>query len=437
MSNPVCARREAYLDRRLSRAEAIAFEAHLASCPECGPLVTAWRQTGQRLDHWAAPFDGEPTPHQLRAFRAKLEAPPRRVAWLVPVVSLAAVVVLGLITWKVLAPPPVDTPSGEWAVTFDDGHQVSSADGVAALGSETRDQRVRVGPDSLTVVKATRLELIEKSTRRTRLRLTQGSVAAQVEPGHAGRSFIIESAPFRLTVVGTEFVARRVGDTFGVTTLEGLVRVERLAGEGVVETRLVPAGATVELVEVAAPSDTEVPVALDAGSSEPLVAPRRAVAGPTARELAAWRTRAARGQCAEVIEEADEALKRSPKNVGVLRVLADCHRKQGDSQTAIAMYKKVIGLASGNDAGEAMLLAVALLEDEHGDAATVLDLTASLGSMRGLSAALAGPLHIRRARALKVTGRLAEARAEVEWVLSRYPGTPAAADAQRLKSDLR
>ncbi len=408
VSGPLCAQRESYLDRRLGAAETAAFEAHVRSCPECGPVLNAWRSTGQRLEQWAAPFAGEPTADQLRAFRSKLEVPARRPTWVMGAVSLAAVLVLGLVAWKVMAARPTPGPvvaEGEWPVQLQTGEVLTSV----ALGSAEHDQRIQIGPDGLDVMKATQLEVLEKSTKRTRLRLTQGTVKAQVEPGHVGRSFIIESPPFRLTVVGTEFEARRLSDTFRVVTSVGVVRVERLGGDGTaLQTKLVPAGETVELIESGA---------LDSGQGDDdstPTGPKRAP-GPTAKDLAAWRQRAARGECAEVTGEVEEVLKGAPWSVGGLRLLADCHRKLGDSQAAIAAYKKVIKVASGDEAGEAMLLAVALLEDEHGDAKTVLELTASVGSMRGLSSSVSGPLHMRRARALKVTGRIAEPGVRSSW----------------------
>lgn len=417
MSTAPCEQLDLYLDGQLPEEARPAFEAHLALCATCGPAFASWQRHGERLEAWASPFAGAPSAQQLRAFRARLEAP-SSAAWFRALIvggALAVTAALLFVLTRSSAPTEWEISGGEVAFR-------------TTLGSPDAPQRYRIGPDELDLAPTTEVKVVEKGPQRTRLTLTHGVLTARVEPGRQGREFVVDSPPYRVTVVGTVFEVRRVSDTFRVATSKGLVRVDRLGPGGVVlSSKLVPAGEVFEAddddVQTAMPFDAGLPSA-----PKPRLEPK-----PSAGSLLAWRRRAARGECEAVYEETGRALKTSPSHVGMLRVHADCARKLGLAAAAVDAYRKVIAHSSGAEAAEARLLAAGLLQEELHDARGVLEVTKST---RGAPPAVAGALHVRRARAFLALGLKAEARAEVEVTLERYGATPAAADALRLKTQL-
>ena len=427
-----CEQLAAYLDGTLAAAARSAFEAHLAGCVACTREVESWAQIGAKLDRWAAPFAGAPTAEALRAFRARIDQPERSYwprLWLGGGALTAVALAVAVVVWRgSLSPGP-----SEWPVQAQVDGQLRPVANLSSLGSDDAAQRFRIGPDDIDLARSARVEVVEKKVKRTRLKLIEGVLTAHIEPGHAGREFIIDSAPFRVTVVGTVFEVRRRPHTFHVATSSGLVKVERLAPTGeLLESTLVAAGSEVDLSELAEPSDSSVEVEAEVEAVKP-VAQRHVGRGPSQRELLGWRARAARGECGAVIEETKVAIAAAPSDVGTLRVQADCARKLGDSAAAVEAYRRVIASASGVEAAEAMLLAAALLQDELGDEKGVVDLTKVI---RKTPAPVAGALHVRRARALKALGRFTESLREIEITLSQFGSTPAAADALRLKTEL-
>ena len=437
----LCAQLDAYLDATLPALQRSAFEAHLSSCATCAPRGAAWHKTARRLEQWAAPFAAEPSAELLRTLRLRSAAQferPARARW-VSVVAVAAAVVAvfagASVALRYQARRSL-SHDGEWAVKLHEGATSMPGDGLIELGSNAGPREVDIGPDRIVVARASKLDLLEKRTSRTVLRLARGTVKSHIEPGHAGRQFIIESAPFRVTVVGTVFETRRTESALQVATEIGMVLVERLTSDGrPLESKLVAPGETVDWAD-SAPDAGHESDPTDAGPETTqapmlLARPHRA---PSAKELSGWRKRAARGQCEQVLRETEKALAGAPNHVGSLRVQADCERKLGHVDLALAAYRKVIRLSSGAEAGEAMLIAASLLQDERGDHEAVLELTQKVGAMRSLPPEVAGALRVRRANALRLTGHLAESRAELDLVIKRYPGTPRAADAQRSPS---
>lgn len=432
MTSP-CEQLQASLDGTPSAEARAAFEAHLPGCAACTAEVEAWAKTGASLEAWAAPFAGPPTADALRTFRARIDQPERSFwprLWVGGGALTAVALAVGVVVWRAAATPE---PT-EWPVEAQVEGQLRPVANLSALGSDDAALRVRIGPDDLDLARSARVEVVEKKRTRTRLKLIEGVLTAHIEPGHAGREFIIDSAPFRVTVVGTVFEVRRRSHAFHVATSSGLVKVERLSPAGeLLESTMVAAGNEVELSELPEPADASVEAgAVDEEPVKP-VTPGHLARGPSQRELLRWRARAARGECAAVIAETKVALAAAPSEVGTLRVQADCARKLGDVPAAVEAYRRVIASASGAEAAEAMLLAAALLQDELGDAQGVVDLTKTI---RKTPAPVAGALHVRRARALKVLGRTPEALREVELTLSQFGSTPAAADALRLKTEL-
>jgi hypothetical protein len=350
-------------------------------------------------------------------------------------VALGAVAaaVLAVVAWRWVG--PVRGTAEQWPVRIDGATIVAAAE--TELGSEKQARTVHVGPDVIEVAVSARVELLERTKVRTRLRLRQGVLSARVEPGHEGRQFIVDSAPYRVTVVGTVFEARRDGPSLQVDTREGVVRVERLGDAGqVMETRRVAAGESVRW------PPEPVPQVHDAGAApalelEPELTERVPRSMPSTQALATWRRRAARGECEDVVRETTAALKVAPRHVGTLRVFADCARKLGQPGLALQSYRQVIAArGSASETAEAILLGASLAQDELHDERAVLSLTTGLAGLKGAPESVMASAYVRRARALAALGRSAEARVQVELVLRQFSSTPAAAEALRLQSEL-
>lgn len=422
-----CKDLECFLDGRLEAPSRAAFEAHLTACATCQSGVAQWERTGQLLEAWAAPFSGPPSAAALRHFRQRAQRPRQ---W-VPVtlgLSLATAAAVTLVFFFARGGPT------EWDLALEEGsttHRLQAT----TLGSPDEDLRFRLGPDRLEVMRASEVDVLDKSVRRTRLRLRHGKVVAQVEPGHRGRQFIVESEPFRVTVVGTVFEASRDARGLHVATREGIVQIDRLAASGaVLETHRLSAGSTLSLETAPAPSaEVNAHGSPDAGPPDvEFVAPT----APRKDQLLAWRKRAARGECEAVLEEAEAVLRRLPSHPGTLRVAADCARKLHEPERAVAMYRRLMKATEGQQAAEALLLAVSLTQDELHDAEATVKLTQDLRRQRASAAVLAS-LHLRRASALRALGRQTEASREIDLILSTYSSTPAAAEALRLRNDPR
>lgn len=427
---PHCQACDAYLDGRLADAEKVAFEAHLP-CPTCSAALASWQRTGQLFEAWAAPFAAPASAEQVRRLRMRREktSASKLTAFGWGVAGLAVVVAI-----TVVGALQVNSRETDWPVHLQVGVTQTSASKLVEFGSSEAAQRVRIGPDAIEVAVAARVELLEKTKRRTRLRLNRGAVTAHVEPGRVGRQFIIESPPYRITVVGTVFEARRESLTLQVLTTRGTVRVERLGTQGeVIDSQLLTEGQSLIWPE---PTHALEATETDAGVEASTTSPQPTARGPSSKELLSWRQRAARGGCERVFKETKAALQAMPNHVGIWRVQADCARKLGQPALAVEAYRRVVTLASGAEAAEAMLLAVSLSQDELSSAQMVLELTKSLNTLRGAPGSVAGALHVRRARALLSLGGRAEARQEVDLVLKTFSATPAAAEALRLRSEI-
>lgn len=439
----LCEKLDLVLDGRLSALELAEFNNHVSNCPRCKRRIARWANTSDRLAAWAAQVGSEPSSNsrlQLRIKAQSSDVPARRSRRLAPVLVVAGLALTALGAAYVVRRGGVTQT--EWSVEASVAGQPQPVQSLIGLGLPEASLRLAIGPDELDVAPAALVDVVERGKQLTRLRLLRGEIAARVKPGLPGRRFIVDSHPFRVSVIGTVFEVTRREHTLLVKTQEGSVFVERLAEMGAkAESRFVSAGQTAELgvneptsagenVDDTVEHEPTPALKSDAGTDSPLKSQ------VSATVLRSWRRRAAQGKCVEVVEEVEATLKKAPTSVGTLRVYADCQRKLGRHQLAVASYLRVVSLTGGQEAAEARLLAASLLNDELHDFEQVIALTRNLDGLAG-SPNLLASLHLRRAQALHAIGRDAEARAEVDAIASRYAASPATAEALRLRAKLQ
>jgi TolA-binding protein len=199
----------------------------------------------------------QPDPSDAASARARiwrdvarhLDAPPRRPApWRVPAVAIASLVALliGVTVWRSGAAPTarIELTAGDVVVTSKAEEPWTTAEAGRRLGT---DARLKTGPRATAVVRLASSAVavsneaevaFESVGPNTRLRLTTGAVAAEVQPRRAGQSFVVQTARYRVTVKGTVFSVRERGpDDVVVSVGRGQVEV---AGPGGVWQ--VPAG---------------------------------------------------------------------------------------------------------------------------------------------------------------------------------------------------
>jgi hypothetical protein len=421
-----------------------------ASTPPTDP---SWERFSEGLKASRAASTTAPTPNEVARLLQRLdEREAQAPSWtrLLAPAAVAALVVAGLVTWAVLRGDEVpETPWTAVAVVTSKATTTGTVTETAADGRalfQVGDDRIGVGP-------GTRVEVAAASTKATRLVLSKGSVAAHVDPARGARRFDVETPLGRVHVVGTIFRVE-AGEALVVEVEKGTVEVtaggkttkvtvgERLeAKDGAVSVGARAGGAFAELSEVAPVAQVEPEVTPEAQPTpevqpEPIQKkrPQPNVAAPP--KLAEWRTRAARGECGLVMPEVKRFLATSPQEVSARLTLADCQKRTGDVSGAVASYLAAAE-GKGPDANRGALLAASLLQDELKQPKRALPLFDRYLARGAESKDLEASTLVRKARAFQALGRSAEARQTLEVVLTKYPESPAAADALRLRDAVR
>jgi ferric-dicitrate binding protein FerR (iron transport regulator) len=443
--SPACQQTPALLDGRLSGGERAAAEQHARSCESCRPQLEAWRRFSDGYLAQVPPL-GKPSAEETRRMmrKARASAAPARSArpwWMVAAAAGAAVVIA--VAVAVLNRAPQTVPA---MAELADG-QVVPLVGDTVEGAADRGALLRVGDDRVGVAAHSRVRLLRHDRERVRLRLEAGSVAASVKHRAPGQSFSVESGGFEVTVVGTRFRVERLSDGVRVDVEEGHVQVmgpggahfDVLAGHtlgirgGQSKETSYAGGDFSELGEApaagapAASAEVEAAVPEDVG---PAAKPRSL----SASELERWRREALAGHCSAVTTEIRRAVRENPPQAEAWRVLADCSRLTGDSRGAVSGYKRVISLASPEEADRARLLLAGVLHERLGndsEAERVLRVYLATPKAPTLEAGARMTL----ARVLISLHRPAEAKRELQRVTRKLPASPQALEAlEMLKS---
>ncbi len=270
---------EDFVAGRLAGQAAQAFDAHLASCPECRVEVARLRALRAVVGN-LAPFEPSETDWQ-RADRAVLAAMDsaldRRaegfLARFWPAFGLAAVAAAAVAlffalrpgaapvpsepvarapeTTPVVAPvvplaprvvEPVEAPSFALAIASGSDLRVTHGGVEQALEAPVLEQgdTLALGATPLTlqtaaatgvrVAAGSRLELERLTPKQTTLRLVVGELAAEVKPLAEGQAFAVRTADLLVSVRGTAFRVVREAAATRVEVLHGLVEVSRETG---------------------------------------------------------------------------------------------------------------------------------------------------------------------------------------------------------------
>jgi ferric-dicitrate binding protein FerR (iron transport regulator) len=428
-----CADLHPYLDGRLSGEALAAFEAHLNGCEACRSATASWRRFQGRFREATVPLLTEPTLGDEQRLKARVEQRPT-IRW---VPALATALALALVAVAAWWSTHRDAEVAVARVGPGSHAEPLASDQVEApAGNEVE---LAVADARVVVAERSQLRIERHTEREVRLRLERGAVRLEVQHRAPGQRFRVEAGAFDVQVVGTKFSVTREGDAVGVTVREGRVRV--LFAERALD---VPAGSTLRAngteanvapSEPDAPPTTETNVDVDAGVlAEVDAGVTREEEGPKARApLDRWRQQALAGGCAAVMPEIRKHLAAAARDVAALRILADCQRMTGADAQAIATYERVVALGREDDADRARLLLADLYvqRGKHRAAEQALRAFLSHGQSPGLEAAA----RLKLAGVLIAQGRNGEARAELERVKTRLPGTPSALEAvERLKT---
>ncbi len=197
----------------------------------------------------SSPADTSAHDRVWRGIARGISERPRRapLPWRTPVLAMATLVVLVLAgAWWRSGPAPtalLELTSGEVITSMPEGPWTIAEAG----GLLNADARLKTGPQATAVVRLASSAValsnegelaFESVGESTRLRLSSGTVTANVEPRKAGRSFVVETSRYRVTVRGTVFsVHQRTPDDVVVSVSRG--RVEVSGPKDVLE---VPAG---------------------------------------------------------------------------------------------------------------------------------------------------------------------------------------------------
>jgi TolA-binding protein len=469
-----------YLLGQLDAPGRSTFESHLESCSACRDEVAAWERVDGAVQSWSdaravpetSPFVANRLVQVAREERRpKITRRARSPLALVAATAVAAAAAVVLVLYVTADDPPVETgplpmvepmlvhaEGGDIRLNQQAGEAVLTVEGDGRLLAAVEEDRVAIGSRSDA-------RLSRSNEGGLRIELVRGTVAVAAAKRARTSPLIVEAGAHRVEVVGTRFKVTLIEDGgLQVAVSEGKVRVIGESGA----SRLVSHGQLFELAtrgeeriaaleEALARSvdalladpdqiadeaieDTAAEVALvepnedgaiDSGSAEqPVGKPRPGSREETdLKEIKGW-------ILAGKLDPAEAALelhlRRHPRDVNAWKLLANCRRKAGNFGDAVAGYRKVIEYGSAGQSNRARFIAATVLQDRmsrHGEAAALLEAYLDRpGSLKPLEA----EAMVRLARAQLRIGRTGQARAMLQQVIDRFPGTTAALQARRM-----
>lgn len=355
-------------------------------------------QQDEALRAWAAQRSAaDPTPAEAAALVARAEAlqrpAPRR--FVTGAVLLAAAAALLLYAfWPApdasepeapsiaLAPEPAPEPVAEPAPPdwLPEGAQA-------------------VGDDTLVVAAGARV-LVAEAGPQTTIDLDAGSVEAIVSPRAEGGGFTVDAGDYAVSVIGTRFTVER--EPFGVSVSEGVVEVRDTRSDRRWRLRAGDRFADGRLIRRPRPPEPPPLPSLDALSQ-------------LIRD----------GELAAAREGLQARLAADPADSDSWYRLAQLEARAGDPSAEAAAWRAVIAHGSARRASLARYELAGLVDDPAEVEALMRAFLPDAGNREA-------DARLRLAKALLAQGRDADARAELERIVTEHPGDAPAVEAQRL-----
>lgn len=490
-----CSQLTNYLDRRLPADQAAAFETHLNDCLTCRAETSRWKKTEAALAEAVEQVDEtEPSYRQIvqltnRAQARRMQRPVRRrrsVYWSGAIAAtLATGVITGIFVFSHLGSPSPNIPSPAKEATEGFASQESvnrpASPRQFLQAPAGQSLKVKLGPvDHIVLGPDAKIELLALDDRDVRLRHMGGEVTCAVEPRRGRGSFVVESGPYAVRVVGTRFSVTSAPDgRLGVLVSEGQVEVSQALRaswpvnqgqqltvdiRGTVNIEEAPDEILADLdrlfdeIDLSAQPPTGQPIDLPTARINPPA--RRPVPG-TLRITKETETKppvvqvADRPQLnredrirqiqelilAEDYRQAEQALgthlRGHPKDSRGWLLLADVQRKTGQSVAAVDTYLQVVKMSNRDHAHRAQYWAGTICQEKlrRHDCATEA-FRAYLASTKGK-----GPhrfsARLRLARSLIAQGNLDEADRHLTIVAQNQDDQLLAQRAEKLKNQIK
>jgi len=437
-----CQRTQALLfekaDGRVEAAERGELEAHVAACPHCQQIFTAWTSALPRLR--ALPIE-EPSAVGLRrmeneVLRQMQAAPAPRVRstrWLALAAGLVLVAAGTAIALRATTPQPfarIETLQGRVTLS---GTALSRG---AIIGPGGVLEIAGEGEAAFVVGRAAEIHLfgparvtLDGTIPGPRLRLDSGRLAVHIEHRQAGESFVVATTHGRVEVRGTRFIVGYNAQGSYVQVDEGEVAAFRA---GVTAPFAVKAGETFSLSPEAPPPPAPAEVA--PAEPAPRLCPKSSCTEAGARARKAMRV----GNPARAIELVDVALAaaagcppegRCRDELGYLR--AEALRQAGRIDAAVSAYQALNRPGATRAMRQNALYAAAQLQRQLGRT-TYARQTFEQSFTANPDGALAEEALAALLELLPPGS--ADARAAAARYLARYPQGEAAARARRMLS---
>ncbi len=498
-----CSNLEDYLVEKLERKSKAEFQAHIGQCSKCREEVSDWSVLKEQISDWASVRKlPEPSPGEAASLVVSLRPRTARPLWRQPVfygglaaACLATFVVVFLmntpvhengagtsrednrVTRIVQEPELPETPveQSPIRVLYSLEGELPSSKGTSARQLSVPGEGrllLGVGSDHVAVGAHSKIEVLKAEADETRIKLLDGSVAAEVEPRDGRGSFAVEARSFIAKVVGTRFMVSMLPDSrIQVAVDKGRVEVVEpdetvhavsegqvlefgkkspwsyspLAAENRLELNGLLSATEMDEQAIAAEEGTESEEPSDRSEQNSKRSARKReenrgsqsfeefAPARQAMDMNAVRTLILEGRYAQAEAALGIHLKAAPDDVAGWSLLATCLRKSGKWRGAVTAYRQVIEKGKPQVANAARFDAAVLLQDKLGK-------HSAAGSL--LKEYLEGPLLLeaeallRLARARMQSGRKDEARRLLRQIVEHHRSTSAAIRAARLLNEM-
>lgn len=455
---------------------------HLAECAYCRTLLREWHAIESQI----SPAESQTRPEYQTSpsERSRLvQRVTNRVSTATPVIfgwRLAGVAALALVllffVYGLLRSTevPRSPPVGEGILIANGASSAFVIDEESQQIDVPKHARavVSLGRDALGIDGDSHLRLESATHADTRIVLNRGVVTCGVAPRKQGERFWVTAGDVRVRVVGTRFSVRRVPGKTTVAIDEGRVEVSLADGD----RHLVGAGDQIDidtggntditplsdenrrymarlLSKETSPADIDEEhqderVSDTAANAALPVAPEthpdtdsdrsrgkrpRATRHPSSKDIARWREWIIDGRTEEAARELRDHLKRHPRDAGAWGLLANCSRKRGDWQSALAAYEEIISVGSKREANRARFRAGAIMQDKMGNHRPAASLFETY--IAGATGSMKAEAMLRLANAYDHMGRDTDARRLLREITREHRGTTAAARAQKMLNE--